>query len=265
MPLAGPSPAGRPFLPSSAAWPSGGDGLKSDVGWRDSWDHILLGIHLRWRPQSMFAIHSDVRGGMASVRSGIWCASASLAFTGLSLSRATQASVPLHSTQTSFGPSKPMIRETVDHPSWSVLKHTRSPTPYSFEIGALFLSIALRTLEDISTLMNAFLAFSRIFAIFENLPINVPCVVGDVYIYINTYIYIRMYISVYIYTHSYYVVPSFGDFSSEKGRQLGSENIQLVIFLNRQPQSFGSHTRTNRNPRWFLDFFKIFTILTSPS
>ena len=39
-----------------------------------------------------------------------WC---SLAFTGLNLSSATQAGVPLHSTQTTFGLSKPMIRETV--------------------------------------------------------------------------------------------------------------------------------------------------------
>ena len=88
---------------------------------------------------------------------------------------------------TAFGPSKPMIRETVNHPSWSVLKHTRSPTPYSFEIGALFLSIALRTLEDISTLMNAFLAFSRIFAIFEESS-NKRALLGrgciNIYIYI---------------------------------------------------------------------------------
>ena len=61
-----------------------------------------------------------------------------------------------------------MIRETVDHPNWSVRKHTRSPTPYSFEIGALFLKIALLTLEDMSALTNAFLAFSRILAICPN-------------------------------------------------------------------------------------------------
>ena len=68
-PLAGSSPAGRSSsalaMNISAIWRRCGDGrplavtgLKSDVGRR------------------------DVRGGMASVRSGIWCASASLAFTG---------------------------------------------------------------------------------------------------------------------------------------------------------------------------------------
>ena len=54
-----------------------------------------------------------------------------------------------------------MILLAVDHPDCSVLKHTRSPTPYSLVIGADFRSIALATLRDKSSQMNALRAVSR--------------------------------------------------------------------------------------------------------